>query len=129
MTNPRKTTYLMHEDLALTVDDTDYPSEEIDCMQESKFLLMYDITETGVLVDGDRLRFRVQFREAGGTWRDHLRDQFVSLYEEESTTPCNVCVPGDCLGEKIRIVATTDYTNATPANNYFTVTTKVTLME
>ncbi len=128
MTKPRKTNYLMHNALALTVDDTDYASEEIDCMQESKFLLTYDITETGVLVDGDRLRFRVQFREAGGTWRDYLRDQFVSLYEEESTTPCNVSVPGDCLGEKIRIVAMTDYTNADPTSNYFTITTRLTLM-
>jgi len=116
----------MHNAVPLTLDDTDYPSVEIDCMQESKFLLLYDITETGVLVDGDRLRFRVQFREAGGTWRNYLRDQFVSLYEEESTTPCNVCVPGNCIGEKMRVVVTTDYTNADPTTNYFTITVKIT---
>jgi len=128
MTTPRKTTYLMHNALALTVDDTDYPSLEIDCMQESKFLLMYDITETGTLVDGDRLRIRVQFREAGGTWRDYSNGPFNVLYEEESTTPCNICVSGDCVGEKIRIMVTTDYTNVDPTTNYFTITCRVTLM-
>jgi len=119
----------MHDAVALTVDDTDYASEEIDCVQKSKFLLLYDITETGVLVNGDRLRFTVQFREAGGTWRDYYPGPFGALYEEESTTPCNICVSGDCNGEKIRIVATTDYTNADPTANYFTITTKITLME
>ena len=127
MTIPPKTTYLMHDAIALTVDATDYESEEIDCMQESKFLLLYDITETGVLVNNDRLRIRIQFREAGGTWRDYLRDQFVSLYEEESTTPCNISVPGDCMGEKLRVVVTTDYTNADPTTNYFTITVKITV--
>jgi len=129
MTTPRKTTYLMHNAVNLTITNTDYASEEIDCMQESKFLLMYDITETGILVDGDRVRFRVQFREAGGTWRDYTNGPFGALYEEESTTPCTLSVSGDCIGEKIRLVATTDYTNADPTTNYFTITTKVTLME
>jgi len=129
MTTPRKVTYLMHNAVALTTDDTDYASQEIDCMQESKFLILYDITESGVLVDGDRLRVRVQFREAGGTWRDYSNGPFNVLYEEESTTPCNICVSGDCVGEKMRAVVTTDYTNANPLVNYFTITTKVTLME
>jgi len=128
MTTPRKTTYLMHDAVDLTVTETDYPSEEIDCMQESKFLLLYDITETGILVDGDRVQFRVQFREAGGTWRDYQNGPFGYLAEEESTTPCNKSVLGDCIGEKIRIVATTDYTNADPTTNYFTITVKLTLM-
>ncbi len=129
MTTPRKTTYLMHNAVDLTVDDTDYASEEIDVMQESKFLIMYDITETGVLVNGDRLRIRVQFREAGGTWRDYMNGPFGALYEEESTTPCNYAVSGDCDGEKMRIVVTTDYTNATPAANYFTITCRVTVAD
>ena len=128
MTGPRKATYLMHNAVALTTDDTDYASEETDCMQESKLLLLYDITETGVLVDGDRLRIRVQFREAGGTWRDYSNGPFNVLYEEESTTPCNICLSGDCVGEKMRVVVTTDYTNADPTANYFTITSKVTLM-
>ena len=128
MTTPRKTTYTMHNAVALTITATDYASEEIDCMQESKLLLMYDITETGVLVDGDRLRIRVQFREAGGTWRDYSNGPFNVLYEEESTTPCNICVSCDCVGEKVRIVVTTDYTNVDPTTNYFTITSKVTLM-
>ncbi len=132
MVKPRKPTYSVFDALDLTVDDTDYPSTEyfpeIDCMQEEKFILMYDITETGVLVDGDRLRFQVQFREAGGTWRTLYNGPFGALYEEESTTPCNIAVVGDCIGEKMRVVITTDYTNATPANNYFTVTCKITVM-
>ncbi len=127
MTTPRKTTYLMHDAVDLTVDDTDYASEEIDVMQESKFLIMYDITETGVLVNNDRLRIRVQFREAGGTWRDYMNGPFGALYEEESTTPCNYAVSGDCGGEKMRIVVTTDYTNADPTTNYFTITIQVTV--
>ena len=128
MTTPPKTTYLMHDAVDLTVDDTDYASEEIDCMQESKFLLMYDITETGVLVDGDRVRFQVQFREAGGVWRTLYNGPFGALYEEESTTPCNISVVSDCVGEKMRIVITTDYTNADPTTNYFTVTCQITVM-
>ena len=129
MTTPRKTTYLMHSAVALVVDDTIYVSEEIDCMQESKFLLGYTIGKTGVLVDGDRLRIVIQFREAGGTWRDYTLGPFGQLYEEESTTPCNICISGDAVGEKLRLTVTSDYTNATPAENYFTVTTQLTLME
>ena len=132
MVKPRKPTYDVFAALALTVDDTDYPSTtyfpEIDCMQESKFLLMYDITETGVLVNFDRVFFQVQFREAGGTWMDYENGPFGSLVEEESTTPCTRAVSGDCVGEKIRIVATTDYTNADPTSNYFTITTSLTLV-
>lgn len=123
-----KDTFPQHVAVDLTADDTDYPAAEIDCEMYTDFLLMYDITETGILVDGDRIRIRVQFREEAGVWRDYLRDQFVSLYEEESTTPCNVSVPGRCLGERMRLVVTTDYTNATPAAIYFTITSLVTLM-
>lgn len=126
---PRKTTQLMHNAVDLTSDETDYASEELDCVPYSKFLLMYDITETGTLVNGDRLRIRVQHREPGGTWRDYVTGPFGALYEEESTTPCNLSVSGDCVGEKMRIVITTDYTNADPSSNYFTITTKVILME
>ena len=133
MVKPRKTTYLLLNALPLTVDDHDYLSTdyyaEIDCMQESKFLVLYDITETGVLVNGDRLQIRIQFREAGGTWRDYQNGPFGYLAEEESTTPCNKCVSGDCVGEKIRIVVRTDYTNADPTANYFTITSKITLLE
>jgi len=123
-----KETFNEHEDVALTVDDTDYPAVEIDCEQFSYFLLMYDLTETGVLVGGDRVRLQVQFREAGGTWRTYMNGPFGSLFEAESTTPCSLCVSGICVGERMRIVATTDYTNAAPANNYFTLTSIVTLM-
>lgn len=126
---PRKTTRLMLNALNLTADDTDYPSEELDCVPYSKFLLMYDFTETGSLVNGDRVRIRVQFREPNGTWRDLANGPFGYLAEEESTTPCNLCVHSDCVGEKMRIVATTDYTNADPSSNYFTITARVTLME
>ena len=126
---PRKTTRLMLDALDLTTDDHDYPSEELDCNPYSKFLIMYDIVETGVLVDGDRLRIRVQYRELGGTWRDYANGPFGALYEEESTTPCNFAVSGDCVGEKMRIVVTTDYTNADPTTNYFTITVNISLME
>ena len=123
-----KKTTIEHDAVALTVDDTDYAAAEIDCEVCTDFLLMYDITETGTLVDGDRLRIRVQFREEDGTWRDYGNGPFGALYEEQSTTPCNICLSGCCIGERMRIVATTDYTNATPASNYFTITSKVTLM-
>jgi len=132
LVKPRKTTYDVFAALNLTVDDEDYLSTdyfpEVDCMQEEKFLIMYDLTETGTLVDGDRLRIVVQFREAGGVWRDYSNGPFNVLYEEESTTPCNICVSGDCVGEKLRVVVTTDYTNADPTANYFTVTCEVTVM-
>jgi hypothetical protein len=128
---PRKTTHNIFAALNLTLDDHNYLSTdyfpEIDCMQESKFLLMYDLTENGALVDGDRLRIKVQFREAGGTWRDYSNGPLNVLYEEESTTPCNICVSGDCVGEKLRVVVTTDYTNADPTANYFIITCKITL--
>lgn len=124
-----KETITTHDAVDLTLDDTNYPSAEVDCQNFRKFLLMYDITENGTLVDGDRLRIRVQFREAGGTWRDYANGPFGALYEEESTTPCNLCVSGDCVGEKMRVVVTTDYTNANPAVNYFTISTRVTLMD
>lgn len=119
----------MHDAVDLTLDDTDYPSAELDCSKAHKFLLMYDITESGVLVNNDRLRIRVEFREPGGTWRTYANGPFGALFEEESTTPCNIAVSGDCIGERMRIVVTTDYTNADPTTNYFTITTNVTLME
>ncbi len=129
----RQITHPLFDDLDLTVDDTDYLSTayfpEITCMPSSKFLIMYDITETGVLVNGDRVFFIVQFREAGGTWRDYRNGLFGSLVEEESTTPCNISVSGVCVGERMRVIALTDYTNATPANNYFTITVKITLLK
>ena len=125
---PRKITTPIFPSTALTVDDTTTNGVEVDCMAYSKFLLSYRLTETGTLVDGDRLRLQVQFREAGGTWHDYTNGPFGALFEEESTTPCNICVSGDCVGEKIWITATTDYTNATPASNYFTLVADITLM-
>jgi len=127
---PRKTTRLMLDAEALTVDDTDYPSEMLNCVSYSRFLIMYDITETGVFVNNDRLRIQVQFRELNGTlWRTLMTGPFGALYEEESTTPCNLSVSGPCEGEEMRIVVTTDYTNADPSANYFTITVQITLME
>jgi hypothetical protein len=123
-----KNTFTEHNAVNLTLDDEDYAGVEINCENYDKFLLMYDITETGVLVDNDRLRLRIQFRESGGTWRDYVRGPFGALYEEESTTPCNKCIGGEALGERMRVVATTDYTNADPTTNYFTLTSKVTLV-
>jgi len=125
---PRKITTPVFPSTALTVDNATTNGIEVDCMAYSKFLLIYRLTETGTLVDGDRLRIQVQFREAGGTWCDYAVGPFGALFEEESTTPCNICVSGDCVGEKIRITATTDYTNVTPANNYFTLIAEITLM-
>ncbi len=125
----KKNTYSTHDAVDLTTDDTDYDSNERDCMQESKFLLLYELTKTGVLVNGDRVRLRVQFREEDGTWCDYYTGPFGALYEEESTVPCNISVSGDCIGEKIRVVATTDYTNADPTSNYFTLTSTLTLMK
>lgn len=124
-----KATTVMHNAVALTVDDTTTSSAELDCSQAKKFLLGYDLTETGTLVDGDRVRINVQFRKDSGTWRDYQVGPFVSLYEEESTTPCNRCVSGDCVGENIRVQVVTDYTNTNPTANYFTITAEITLME
>lgn len=123
-----KDTFPQHVAVDLTVDDTDFPAAEIDCEMYTDFLVMYDVTETGVLVNGDRIRIRVQFREEAGTWRDYYNGPFGALYEEESTTPCDICVSGRCIGERMRLVVTTDYTNITPAAIYFTITSDVTLM-
>ena len=100
----KKVTQSMLNDVTLTIDDTDYPSSELDCSLYRSFLLMYDITEVGTLVNNDRLRISVQFREVNGTWRDYANGPFGALYEEESTTPCNFAVSGDCVGERVRIV-------------------------
>ncbi|GAH73388.1 unnamed protein product [marine sediment metagenome] len=115
--------------LDLTVDDTTTCGNEIICRRHDMFLLSYDITETGTLVDGDRVRFIIQFREPDGVWHDYYNGPFGALYEEESTTPCSICVSGLCLGRRIRLCVVTDYTNATPASNYFTVTARITLVE
>ena len=113
----------------LTVDDTTTLGDEINCERYNRFLLGYEVTETGVLVDGDRIRFVVQFREPAGTWFDYYNGPFGALYEEESTTPCEICVSGISLGERMRITVTTDYTNLDPTTNYFTVEARVTLIE
>ena len=125
----KKTTVEGLAETDLTVDDTTTNGDEINCERFNRFLLAYEVTETGVLVNGDRIRFVVQFREPDGTWHDYYNGPFGALFEEESTTPCSICVSGICLGERMRITVTTDYTNATPANNYFTVTARVTLVE
>lgn len=127
---PRKTTRLMMNAVALNVDDTDFPSEMLNCVPYSRFLIMYDITEVGVLVNNDRIRIQVQFRQLNGVlWRTLMNGPFGALYEEESTTPCNLSVSGPCEGEEMRIVVTTDYTNADPSANYFVITVQITLLE
>lgn len=124
-----KGTRLLHSAVDLTVDDTDYSSGPIDSRKARKFLLEYGITETGALVDGDRLLIKVEFSDDQSTWYLYQNGPFGSLAEEESTTPCNKCVSGDCVGEYMRVTVTTDYTNADPSANYFTITTKVALMD
>ena len=124
----QKDTIAQHAAVDMTTDDTDYAAAEIDCEKYTDFLLLYSLTETGVVVNGDRVRIRIQFREAGGTWCDYYTGPFGALFEEESTIPIDACVSGRCIGERMRVVATSDYTNATPANNYFTITSNVTLL-
>lgn len=133
-----KRTFTMLDAKDLTVDDNDYNSDNntpLNCAMASKFLLEYKITENGVLVDGDRLQIKVEFSDkvdimAGlPTWYIYQNGPFGYLAEEESTTPCNKSVSGDCIGEYMRITVRTDYTNITPTLTYFTVTVKVTLMK
>lgn len=124
----KKETTELQSSLGCTIDDHDYESDSMDCQRRSKFLLEYKITENGTLVDGDRLIFKVQFSDDETTWYDYQNGPFGYLAEEESTTPCNKSVSGDCAGEYMRVVVTTDYTNADPTTNYFTVTVKVTLV-
>lgn len=123
-----KETYIMLEDEDLTTDDHDYNSPSLNCKIAEKFLIQYSLTETGTLVNGDRVRILVEFSDDETTWYGYYNGPFGALYEEESTTPCDISVSGDCEGEYMRITVTTDYTNATPANNYFTVTVKITLV-
>lgn len=123
----RKNTHTLLDSLDLT-DEVAHNSVEIDCLQEEKFLLMYDITETGAIANGDIIGIQVQFREDGGTWRNYTNGPFGALYEEQSTTPCNTCVSGQCDGEKMRVVVTATYTGSgDPTNIYFTVTVEATL--
>lgn len=124
-----KATTVMHNAVALTADDTTTSSAELDCSQAKKFLLGYDLSETGTMTDADKVRIKIQFRKDGGTWRDYENGPFGALYEEESTIPCNKCVSGDCVGENIRVQVITDYANTTPTTTYFTITTEITLME
>lgn len=127
-----KKTFKTHDALALTTDNLDYNSGILNCIIARKFLLQYRITENGVLVDGDRLIFRVEFADEedarAGNWHIYQNGPFGYLAEEESTTPCNKSVSGDCVGEYMRVTVRTDYTNANPAANYFIITNKVTLM-
>ena len=128
MVKPRKVTYDSLSAEALT-DELTHNGDEIDCMQESRFLLGYDITETGAIANGDIIQIVVQFRRAGGTWRDFTRGPFHALFEEESTTPCNHAIDGACEGEKMRVNAVATYAGSgDPGNIYFTVTAEVTLM-
>lgn len=124
-----KETYLMHDALDCTVDDTDYNSSSLIVLTAKKLLLEYTITETGTLVADDRLIINVEFSDDLTTWYPYQDGSFGYLAEAESTTPCNKCVGGDCFGEYMRITVTTDYTNADPSTNYFTITVKITLLE
>lgn len=128
-----KKTFTTHTALALTTDDTNYSSGVLNCKIAEKFLLQYRITENGVLVDGDRLIFKIEFADEedarAGNWYLYTNGPFGYLAEEESTTPCNMCVSGDCAGEYMRVTVRTDYTNADPTTNYFIVTVKATLMK
>lgn len=128
-----KKTFKTHNALALTIDDHDYSSGVLNCKIAKKFLLQYRITENGALVDGDRVIFKVEFADEedarAGNWHLYQNGPFGYLAEEESTTPCNKSVSGDCLGEYMRLTVRTDYTNANPLANYFTITSKITLMK
>lgn len=127
---PRKTPRLMLNAVPLNIDDHDFVSEELNCVPYSRFLIMYDITEVGVLVNNDRIRIQVQFRQLNGVlWRTLYNGPFGALFEEQSTTPCNISVDGPCTGEEMRIVVTTDYTNADPSANHFVITAQIVLME
>lgn len=124
-----KASFPMHSAVALKLDDTDYSSSPLLCTTAKKFLLEYRITETGTLVDGDRLIIKVEFSDDLTNWHLYQNGPFGYLAEEESTTPCNKCVDGDCVGEYMRVTLRTDYTNADPTANYFTATVKVTTLE
>jgi hypothetical protein len=128
-----KKTFKTHDAVPLTADDTDYSSGVLNCIAARKFLIQYRITKTGTLVDGDRLIIKVEFADEedarAGNWHIYQNGPFGYLAEEESTTPCNKSVSGDCVGEYMRITVRTDYANTNPAVNYFTVTVKVTLMK
>lgn len=125
----KKKTFSGLAETDLTSDDTEYCGDEINCERYDYFLLLYDITETGVMTNLDNIRIVVQFREPGGTWHDYYNGPFGALYEEESTIPCSICVSGICLGERMRVCVHTDYTNETPTSTYFTATVRVTLVE
>jgi len=119
----------MHDEVDLTSDDTDYTSDYVPCPTHDAFLLEYAITENGTLVDGDRLIIKIEFSDDATNWYIYQNGPFGYLAEEESTTPCNKCVSGNCIGEYIRVTITTDYANADPSTNYFTITVKITLKE
>lgn len=124
----QKNTYTTHEGLDCTLDNNDYESDAIDCRRHSKFLLMYSITENGSIVNNDRLVFKVQFSDDQVTWYDYQNGPFGYLAEEQSTTPCDRSVSGDCVGEYVRVTIRTDYANANPEVNFFSVTCKITIM-
>ena len=125
----KKKTFSELTETDLTTDDKEYCGDEINCERYNRFLLAYDLTETGQMTDGDKVRIVVKFREPNGTWHDYVLGPFGTLYEEESTIPCTLCVSGVCLGERMKVCITTDYTNETPTQTYFTATIRVTLVE
>lgn len=124
-----KVSLLTHSAVQLKADDTDYVSSPIICGTAKKFLLEYMITESGVLVDNDRIIIKVEFSDNLASWYLYQNGPFGYLAEEESTTPCAKCLSGECVGEYMRVTLRSDYTNLDPTVNYFTATVKVTTLE
>lgn len=101
---------------------TEYTSDIISSASYRKFLLRIGLSVEGAPTD---IKINVQFSHHGATWENYVQGPFGSLMYEDTAGSKNECIPGERLGNKMRInvVAT-----GTSAVNKFTLTVKLILV-
>ncbi len=101
---------------------TTFSSASVDCSRFKRFLLHLDLLSTS---NPTTIQFKVQFsRDAGVTWSDYKKDEFASLYYEDTdlATEQYECFAGEVAGRLFRITA---IAVGTDAGKLFTVTCAV----
>ncbi len=114
--------FVMVDNITFDDDPTSYTSSPITSASFRKFLLRVGLTVTGTPTS---IQINVEFSHHGATWEKYIGGPFGSLMYEDTAGAKNECIPGERLGNKMRINVVA---LGTDANNYFTLTVKLILV-
>lgn len=114
--------YIMVDNITFDDDPTSYTSDPITSTSFRKFLLRIDLAVTGTPTS---IQINVEFSHHGATWEKYMQGPFGSLMYEDTAGAKSECIPGERLGNKMRINVVA---LGTDVNNYFTLTCKLILV-